>query len=180
MTLELRAGPYAFALLLAAVLGRPAAAPAAVDFQNFDYAQVPCSANVPAPAVVRKGVYSYFDKEQGTGFDVAVKSVTPGSLHPGTHQAVVILACHFPSGGVAGAYVYNVHPNAAVLLGSVGGASWGGDWGSGPSSIHVRFAKQFLYVDTCSNQNCTTREVRTYALRAGKLVKVYVLSHKVR
>jgi hypothetical protein len=65
-----------------------------------------------------------------------------------------------------------------VLLAQVGAANWGGDWGAGPSSIHVRFAKNFLYVDDCKDTDCTLNLVTTYALHAGKLTKVYVETHK--
>ena len=38
-----------------------------VDFMNFTYTKLPCSANVPPPAIVRKGSYSYYDKQMGSG-----------------------------------------------------------------------------------------------------------------
>jgi len=152
----------------------------AVDFMNFNYTDIPCSSNVPPPAQIRKGTYSYFDQNMGTGFEVSVESVKRGSLGPGTQQAVVVLACQFPMGGTAGAYAYDVRGDTAVLLGEVGTADWGGDWGAGPKSIHIRFAKRFLYVDSCKDSHCEMSEVRTYALRGGKLVKVYVQTHKTR
>jgi hypothetical protein len=152
----------------------------AVDFMNFNYSAIPCSSNVPPPALIRKGSYSYFDQNMGTGFDVSVNSVKQGSLRAGTQQAVVVLACHYPIGGTAGAYAFDIRGDRAVLLGEVGSADWGGDWGAGPSSIHIRFANHFLYVDTCKDTHCETSEVRTYALRGGKLVKVYVQTHKTR
>jgi hypothetical protein len=123
----------------------------AVDFMNYNYSKIPCSNNVPPPALIRNGSYSYFDEKMGTGFDVAVDAVQRGSLGAGKQQAVVVLACHYPIGGTAGAYVYDIHGNSAVLLGRVGSADWGGDWGAGPSSMHIRFAKHFLYVDTCKD-----------------------------
>ena len=149
-----------------------------VDFMNFNYSQVPCSSNVPPPALIRKGSYSYFDKNMGTGFDVSVAAVQQGSLLAGTQQAVVVLECDFPIGGTAGAYAYDIHGNTATQLGEVGQATWGGVWGAGAKSLHIRFANNFLYVDSCKNDECTTREVRTYALRGGKLVKVYVQTRK--
>lgn len=151
-----------------------------VDFMNFNYSDIPCSSNVPPPALIRKGSYSYFDQNMGTGFEVSVDSVKQGSLRTGTQQAVVVLACQFPIGGTAGAYAYDIRGNTALLLGHVGDADWGGDWGAGPSSIHIRFANHFLYVDTCKDTHCNMSEVRTYALRGGKLVKVYVQIHKTR
>ena len=150
----------------------------AVDFMNFDYADIPCSQNVPPPALIRKGAYSYFDEKMGAGFEVYVKFVNQGSLSAGTRQAVVVLACDFPMGGTAGAYAYDVRGNSAVPLGQVGAADWGVDWGAGPDSIHIRFANDLLFVDACKNTSCSEREVRTYALRGGKLVKVDVSSHK--
>jgi hypothetical protein len=144
-----------------------------VDFMNFNYAHVPCSQNAPPPALVRKGTYSYFDHKMAQGFDVSVVTVKQGSLSAGTRQAVVVLECDFPIGDTARAYAYDIHGNAATLLGDVGTANWGADWGARPSSIHIRFANNFLYVDSCKDSECTMREVRTYALRNGKLVKVY-------
>ena len=148
----------------------------AVDFMNFNYSHLPCSSNVPPPALIRKGSYSYFDQKMGAGFDVSVDSVKQGSLRAGTQQAVVVLVCQYPVGGTAEAYAYDIRGNTAVLLANVGGANWGPDWGAGPSSIHVRFANGFLYVTTCKDTDCNANEVRTYALRGGKLVKVYVKS----
>lgn len=149
----------------------------AVDFMNFNYSVSPCS-NVPAPVLMKKGSYSYFDQKMGAGFDLFVRGVKQGSLHQGTQQAVVVISCDFPIGGTAEALAYDVHGNTAKLLGEVAGANWGGDWGRGPDSIHVTFRNDFLYVDSCKDDECTTREVRTYALRRGKLVKVYVQTRK--
>jgi hypothetical protein len=148
-----------------------------VDFMNFNYTVSPCS-NVPPPMIMRKGTYSYFDKKMGTGFDVFVRGVKIGSLRSGTQQAVVVLSCDFPVGGTAEAFAYDIRGNTAVPLGQVGGANWGGDWGKGPDSIHITFKNDLLYVDSCKDDQCATREVRTYALREGKLVKVYVQTHK--
>lgn len=144
----------------------------AVDFLNFNYSVSPCS-NVPAPVLMRKGSYSYFDEKMGAGFDIFLRSVKKGSLQAGTQQAVVVLSCDFPIGGTAQAFAYDMRGNTAALLGTVGGANWGGDWGAGPDSIHITFRNKLLYVDSCKDDDCTQREVRTYALRAGKLVKVY-------
>ncbi|MBV8366159.1 MAG: hypothetical protein JO194_06640 [Candidatus Eremiobacteraeota bacterium] len=144
----------------------------AVDFMNFDYTSLPCSSNVPPPARVRKGSYSYFDQKMGTGFDVNVESVKHGSLRAGTEQAVVVLSCQFPIGGTAAAYAYDVHGDSATLLGEVGEANWGGDWGAGPDSIHIRFANDKLYVDSCKGDDCRARELRTYVLRGQKLIKI--------
>jgi hypothetical protein len=148
-----------------------------VDFMNFTYSVSPCS-NVPAPVVMRKGSASYFDEKMGTGFDLYVRNVKTGSLRAGTQQAVVVITCDFPIGGTAEAFAYDIRGNTATLLGEVGGANWGGDWGRGPDSIHITFKNNFLYVDSCKDDDCTTREVRTYALRAGKLAKVYVQTRK--
>jgi hypothetical protein len=150
----------------------------AVDFMNFTYATNPCAANVPVAAVMRQGRFSYFDQKMGAGFDLHVDSVQEGSLQDGTQQAVVVLACDFPVGGTAAAYLFDERRDAAVLLGQVGAANWGIDWGQGPSSIHVRFAKHFLYVDECKDTDCTMNMVTTYALRGGKLAKVFVQTHK--
>ena len=152
----------------------------AVDFMNFTYTTNPCAQNVPVPVVMRKGTFSYFDKKMGAGFDLHVDSVKEGSLKNGTQQALVVLACDFPIGGTAAAYLFDERNDAAVFLAQVGEANWGGDWGRGQSSIHVRFAKHFLYVDQCKNDECTMNVVTTYALRGGKLAKVFVRTHKPR
>ena len=143
-----------------------------VDFMNFTYTKLPCSANVPPPAIVRKGSYSYYDKQMGSGFDVFVRGVVRGSLSKGTQQAVVTIACDYPVGGTAEAYAYDVQGNTAVMLGSVGSASWGPDWGRGPDFIHVRFSNGILYVTDCKDSECTANETKKYALRGKKLVSV--------
>jgi hypothetical protein len=150
----------------------------AVDFMNFTYAKNPCSQNVPVPAVMTKGWFSYFDGKMGTGFDLHVVTVKKGSLAPGTRQAVVVIACDFPVGGTAEAYAYSDSESSAVLLGAVAGANWGADWGRGPDAIHIRFANRFLYVDACKDDECKSYVVKTFALRNGKLVKVYERTHK--
>ena len=142
----------------------------AVDFMNFTYATNPCAKNVPVAAVMRRGSFSYFDRKMAAGFELHVDSVSKGSLRDGTRQAVVVLACDFPHGGTAAAYLFDERKDAAVLLARVATADWGGDWGNGPSSIHVRFAHHFLYVDQCKDIDCTLGEATTYALRGGKLV----------
>lgn len=153
----------------------------AVDFMNFTYATNPCSKNVPVPVVMRKGRFSYFDDKMAAGFDLNVHSVTEGSLAKGTQQAVVVLACDYPSdGGTAAAYAFDERKSGTVFLSPVGEANWGSDWGAGPQSIHIRFAKQFLYVDACKDDDCTMNVVTTYALRRGKLVKVFTQTHKPR
>jgi len=150
----------------------------AVDFMNFTYETNPCAQNVPVAAVMRKGAFSYFDQKMAAGFDLHVDSVKEGSLQTGTRQAVVVLACDFPVGGTAAAYLFDERNDTAVLLRQVGAANWGGDWGRGPDSIHVRFAKHLLYVDECKDVDCTTAIVTTYALHGGKLAKVFVQTHK--
>ncbi len=151
----------------------------AVDFMNFTYAKNPCEKNVPVPVAMRKGSFSYFDDKMGAGFDLSVHSVTEGSLAKGTRQAVVVLACDYPSdGGTAAAYAFDERQSATVLLSEVGEANWGSDWGAGPQSIHMRFAKQFLYIDACKDDDCTTNVVTTYALKNGRLLKVYEQTHK--
>lgn len=153
----------------------------AVDFMNFTYATNPCSQNVPVPVVTRKGSFSYFDDKMGAGFDLNVHSVVEGSLAKGTQQAVVVLACDFPAdGGAAEAYAFDERKSGAVFLSKLAVAGWGSDWGAGPNSIHIRFAKHFLYVDACGDPNCTMKVVTTYALRGGKLVKVFTQKHKPR
>jgi hypothetical protein len=151
----------------------------AVDFLNFTYAKNPCSANVPVKVVMRKGAFSY---TPGTdvGFDLNVNSVKEGSLQSGTRQAVVVIACDFPIGGTAAAYLFDERRDATVLLAQVGAASWGGDWGRGPDSIHLRFANHFLYVDQCQDDPCAKNVVTTYALRRGRLTKVFVETHPAR
>lgn len=150
----------------------------AADFMNFTYAKNPCSKNVPVPAVMERGAFSYYDKNMGAGFDLHVSSVYRGSLAPGERQAVVVIACDFPVGGTAEAYAFSESDSTAVLLADVASASWGPDWGAGPDSIHVRFAKNLLYVDACGNDECTYYVVTTYALKNGKLVKVYRQTHQ--
>ncbi len=152
----------------------------AVDFMNFTYATNPCYKNVPVPAVMVKGSFSYFDKNMGAGFDLRVDSVKKGSLAPGTRQAVVVLVCDFPVGGTAEAYVFSDGGNSAAMLGDVASANWGVDWGAGPDSIHVTFRNRYLYVDAYKENDSTMKLVTTYALRGGKLVKVYQQTHKAR
>jgi hypothetical protein len=152
----------------------------AIDFTNFTYATNPCASNVPVPAVMRHGSFSYEDKKTGSGFDVYVRSVKKGSLRSGTRQAVVVLACEFRIGGTAAAYLFDERGDAAVLLAQVATANWGGDWGRGPDSIHVRFARSLLYVDQCADDRCATSVVTTYALRGGKLAKLFVQKHASR
>ena len=152
----------------------------AVDFSNFSYATNPCAKNVPVPVVMRGGHFSYFDRKMGTGFDLHVVAVKEGSLRAGTRQAVVVLACDFPIGGTAGAYVFDEHGAGATLLGRVGGADWGGDWGRGPDSIHARFANRRLYVDDCDDPECARNAVTTYALRGRTLAKIAVRTYTPR
>jgi hypothetical protein len=144
----------------------------AVDFMNFTYATNPCAKNVPVPVVMRKGEFTYYDKKMVVDFTVHVDSVVDGSLANGTRQAVVVLSCDFPEGGTAGAYLYDVHANSATLLGKVGEANWGDDWGAGPDSITLRFADERLNVRYCANDDCTATTSVQYALRSGKLVKL--------
>ncbi len=150
----------------------------AVDFMNFTYATNPCFKNVPVPVVMQRGYFSYFDQKMGAGFDLHIAAVKEGSLAPGTRQAVVVIACDYPVGGTAEAYAFGEHGNSAVVLADVASANWGPDWGAGPDSIHVRFTTRFLYVDACQNDECTMYLATTYALRNGKLVKVYEQAHK--
>jgi hypothetical protein len=145
----------------------------AVDFMNFTYTTNPCSQNVPVPVVMRRGKFTYSNTKMGVDFDVYVHSVTRGSLKAGTHQDVVVLACDFPVGGVSSAYVFDERGNTAVRLAQVATGDWGGDWGGGPSSIHVRFAHNVLYVTQCKNSECTERTSSAYALRRGKLAKLH-------
>jgi len=152
----------------------------AVDFLNFTYPTNPCYKNVPVPAVMVKGSFSYFDKNMGAGFDLHVDSVKKGSLAPGTQQDVVIIACDFPIGGTAEAYVFSDRGNSAAPLGDVASANWGGDWGAGPDSIHVTFRNRYLYIDACKDDDCTTNIVTTYALKNGRLLKVYEKTRKNR
>ncbi len=144
----------------------------ALDFMNFTYSTNPCAQNVPVPVVMRKGAFSYFDKKMGAGFDLHVDAVTEGSLRPGTRQAVVVLACDFPVGGTAAAYLFDERTNGAVLLGRIATADWGPDWGAGPNSIQVRFANRLLYISQCKDSQCTARVRSTYALRGRRLTKL--------
>jgi len=144
----------------------------ATDFLNFTYATNPCASNVPVAAVMRKGRFSYFDPKMGAGFDLHVASVKEGSLQPGTRHAVVVIACDFPVGGTAAAYLFAEHGRGATLLGRVGAANWGPDWGRGPDSIGVRFAKNLLHVDDCKDPACTTMAATKYALRRGALTRL--------
>ena len=127
---------------------------------------------------MRKGAFSYFDQKMGAGFDLRVDSVKRGSLIPGTRQAVIVLVCDFPVGGTAEAYVFSEGASSATMLGAVASANWGPDWGAGAGSIHVTFKKRFLYVDASKSDECTTNVVTTYALKDGRLVKVYEQTHK--
>ena len=144
----------------------------AVDFMNFTYTTNPCAHNVPVPVVTRKGAFSYFDQKMAAGFDLHVDAVKEGTLQPGTRQAVVVLACDFPVGGTAAAYLFDERKNGAVLLGRIATADWGPDWGAGPSSIHLRFANRLLYVSQCKDSGCTASVRSTYALRGRKLMKL--------
>ena len=144
----------------------------AVDFMNFTYATNPCAKNVPVPVVMRKGEFSYFDKSMAVGFDLHVDSVKEGSLASGTRQAVVVLACDFPVGGTAAAYLFDERKNTGVLLGQNATANWGADWGAGPDSIHVRFVNRLLHVEQCKDDDCTSTTRTKYHLRGGKLEKV--------
>jgi hypothetical protein len=151
----------------------------AVDFMNLTYRTNPCAQNVPVPVVMRRGSFSYFDDKMGAGFDLGVRSVKEGSLQAGTRQAVVVIACDFPVGGTAAAYVFGERGTTAVPLGKVASADWGGDWGNGPDSIRVRFAQRRLYVDQCVGNRCASRRSATYALRGGKLVAVSDVTREV-
>lgn len=152
----------------------------AVDFINFTYAKNPCSQNVPVPVVMEKGSFAYFDQKMGVGFDLRVDGVTRGSLSNGTHQAVVVIVCDLPIGGTAAAYLFDERSNGATLLQQVAEANWGPDWGAGPQSIHIRFAGNFLYVDSCKDNQCALSVVDTYALRNGKIRKVFSQTHPSR
>jgi hypothetical protein len=145
----------------------------AADFMNFTYHVSPCAQNVPIPFVMRNGTLSYVDKKTAASFDVRVDSVKRGSLASGERQAVVVLACEFPVGGTAAAYAFEEQNKTATLLGKVATANWGGDWGQGPTSIHVRFANNHLYVEQCKDDECTAKVQSTYALHDGKLVRIH-------
>jgi hypothetical protein len=144
----------------------------ALDFMNFTYRTHPCSGNVPVPAIMRKGSFTYVDPKIAQGFDLLVFKVTEGSLRAGTRQAVVVLTCDFPIGGTAEAYAFDERTAGAVLLARVASADWGGDWGSGPSAIRVRFANGRLEVEQCLDQQCSGTQHTTYTLTGGKLVAV--------
>lgn len=153
---------------------------ASVDFMNFTYYTNPCHDDVPVPVVMRKGKFSYYDKKMVVDFYLHVDSVKKGSMQPGTGQAVVVLACDFPVGGVSSAYLYDEHGNTVALVAKVAEADWGGDWGQGPDSIHVRFANNLLHVSQCSDDNCAMYVDTTYALHKGKLAKISERTHKPR
>ena len=150
---------------------------ATVNFMNFTYTTNPCASNVPVPVAMSGGSFNYFDEKMGAGFSLSVDKVLEGSLRSGTRQAVVVITCEFPIGGTAAAYLFDERNGTAVYLAQVGTANWGGDWGAPPSSIHLRFANNFLYVDQCKDEQCNAFVVTTYALRGGKLAKVYVKTH---
>jgi hypothetical protein len=139
---------------------------------NFTYAINPCQANVPVAVVMRSGQFTYYDKKMVVDFNLYVDSVERGSLQPGTRQAVVVIECDFPVGGVAAAYLFDERGRSAVRLGSIGSARWGGDWGAGPESIHVHFRRRLLYVSECGDDDCTTNTDTTYALREARLIKI--------
>lgn len=143
----------------------------AVDFMNFLYKANPCSANVPSPVPMRAGKFTYVDNKMGSEFDLYVQSVKEGSLKRGTRQAVVIIACDYPVGGTASAYLYDERGRTAVLIREVGTANWGPDWGGRPDSIHVRFADAVLYVEQCADTECNAYTKSRYAFRHGKLMK---------
>ena len=92
----------------------------AINFMNLKYYHIPCSDNVPAPATVRNGKFTHTDRREAAEFAVYVTSVKEGSLHAGTRQAVVTLACDFPVGGTSAAYLYNVHGDAATFVAKAG------------------------------------------------------------
>ncbi|HTD35142.1 MAG TPA: hypothetical protein VK665_15865 [Candidatus Elarobacter sp.] len=142
----------------------------AVDYFNFTYSTNPCHSNVPVPAVMRKGTFSYEDRKMATGFDLFVRRVVRGSLAPGTRQAVVVMTCDFPIGGTAAAYAFDERGAGAVLLGKVAEANWGGDWGRGPDAIVIRFVGRTLHVEGCAVSNCTVKSATVYALRGRRLV----------
>ncbi len=144
----------------------------AVDFMNFTYATNPCYKNVPVPAVMRKGAFSYFDQNMGAGFDLRVDAVKRGSLAPGTQQAVIVLVCDFPVGGTAEAYVFSEGASSATMLGDVASANWGPDWGAGPNSIQATFKNRYLYIQACKDTECTATARTIYALKNGRLVKI--------
>jgi streptogramin lyase len=160
---------HAFAAALALASPTPQAA---VDFKNFTYRAHPCSGNVPSAAVVRGGSFDYVDQKMAQGFTISVRSVTEGSLAAGTRQAVVILSCQFPIGGTASAYLFGVHGKTATLLAKIADADWGGDWGAGPDSIDLTFAKNVLTVGACANPSCDKSALTKFTLRGGKLVKL--------
>ena len=149
-----------------------AQSPLAVDYLNFTYPTNPCHGNVPVPAVMRKGQFSYFDRGMGTGFDLFVRRVVRGSLAPGTRQAVVVMTCDFPIGGTAAAYAFDERGTRAVLLGEVANANWGGDWGRGPDAIIVRFVGRRLHIEGCAVPNCTVQSATVYALHSRRLVRI--------
>jgi hypothetical protein len=153
----------------------------AADFMNFTYLHNPCAGNVTVPIVMRAGTFTWASpKDLSWAFTFHVERVIEGSLAPGTRQAVVVIACDAPvDGGAAEAYLFKESQDSATYLKKVGEAEWGTDWGVPPSSIHIRFAKNFLYVDQCEDAtSCDHYIVTTYALRDGTIVKVNELEHE--
>jgi hypothetical protein len=155
----------------------------AVDFMNFTYTQNPCAGNVRVPIVMRNGSFSWTSpNDPSWSFDFHVDRVVEGSLKPGTRQAVIVIACDAPvDGGAAQAYLFDERNNRAIFVEKVGEADWGIDWGEPPTSIHIRFTDKFLYVDQCENpSDCDGVDyvVTTYAMRDGKIVRVYQETHK--
>lgn len=142
----------------------------AIDFMNFTYTTNPCPQNVPVAVRMRKGEFSYVQKITDVEFILHVDSITQGSLQPGMRQAVVVMACDFPLGGTAAAYVFDERGKNAVLLDPVASANWGADWGCGPDSIKVRFASRVLRVQQCSDSHSRTKRTN-YVLRNGRLIR---------
>ena len=150
----------------------------AVNFMNFTYPVNPC--DDPGPVTVENGKGSYANpKDPSMGFDIAVDRVVEGSLRAGTRQAVVVLTCTSFDGGGAEAYLFEEDGNRLSFVQKVADAQWGADWGG--DTIHIRFADNFLYVDRCKIPNCRKGEdyvVTTYAVRNGKIVRIYEQTHK--
>lgn len=149
----------------------------AVDFMNFAYPKTPCE-RVRTPAVVSRGSLSYSDTKYGVGYDIRVNRVARGSLAAGTRQAAVVLTCEPPRGSDTRVYLFEERGTRAVLLGEIGGADSGGDWGRGPDDIKIRFTGQTVHVTACASYNCSTTADTVYALRGGKLVKITKRSQK--
>lgn len=157
------------ALALAVGLASPAPT---VDFKNSTYSNTPCGDQKVA---VNNGL-AWYDRGD-VQFQVSVGSVKYGSLKPGTRQALVMLTCKFPVGSTSALHLYDVGATGPKDLGVLATAD--ADSGYAVDWVYTNFKNGLLYVDRCdwASDACKTSIVTTYALRNGKLTKVYETHH---